>query len=354
MHLAFLKRLGIAPFVIALLCTVFTQAYADAPSSTIPPQKTTRPHITLKIGHTALPSIGQDMAFRAFSEAVSQESNGRMAINIQQSSRINDSNAAPKALPQNLHITTASTSALAMLDEKWQVFELPYLLRESSDTLKLFYEKNGVFAGPVYETLAKSMRAKGLHMLWVSPVVFRAIGTTNPDARFPSSLKGLNIRATGSPIERDVLAVFGINPVAMPLSECSAALEHGVIDGLGLPADSVFIMNHHSVIKSLIMNNYHAFMFVTYMNADLYDTLPPWAKEAVDKGATAAMLHSLEMWDNEVEEIVEQLKRADTYSYFPTDEEWPLWHRAVQGVRARYEATMDANWLNMVQKQLGY
>ncbi len=341
MRFSFLKPMITASAVLAITCGMVASSYAA--------------EITLKGAHSTPPSLGQHEPWLKFEEVVEKESKGRIDVEVYHSSQMgSDVEATQKTQLGVIQLASSSTSNLALVAPKWQAFELPYILRETNDTKKLFYTKDGQFTGPVYEALAKDMRAKGLHMLWVSPVSFRAVSSTRPESKLPSDLKGLKVRVTASPIDRDVLAAFGINPVAMSLSECYTALQQQTIDGIGIPADSVYSMNYHEVVKSMVMNRYNGFLLAISMNAKYYDKLPQWAKDAVNKGATAAAMRGFEMWDDGLDSSIEKMKAEGIKFHFPTEAEWPLWYKAVEGVSKQYEAEMDADWLKTVRTQLGY
>lgn len=313
------------------------------------------PEIILKGAHSTPPSLGQHVPWLKFQEVVEKESNGRIAVEVYHSSQMgSDVEATEKCQLGVIQLASSSTSNLALVVPKWQVFELPYILRNTNDNMKLFYDKDGNLSGPVYEALAKDMRQKGLHILWVSPVSFRAVGANRAEMSVPDDLKGLKIRVTASPIDRDVLAAFGINPVAMSLSECYTALQQGTIDGVGIPPDSVYSMKYHEVLKSMCMNRYNGFMLIISMNAKYYDKLPDWAKDVVNKGAKAAALRGNEMWDDDLQNAIDKMKEAGVAFHYPTDEEWPLWYKAVEKISHEYESKMDSAWVKTVRQQLGY
>ena len=313
------------------------------------------PEIILKGAHSTPPSLGQHVPWVKFKEVVEKESNGRIEVEIYHSSQMgSDVEATEKCQLGVIQLASSSTSNLAMVVPKWQVFELPYILRDTHDNMRLFYDKDGNLAGPVYEALSQDMLKKGLHMLWASPVSFRAVGASRPDMKLPSDLEGLKVRVTASPIDRDVLTAFGINPVAMSLSECYTALQQKTIDGIGIPPDSVYSMKYHEVIKSMLMNRYNGFMLIISMNAKYYDKLPDWAKEVVLKGAKAAALRGNEMWDDDLENSIKKMEESGVTFHYPTDEEWPLWYKAVEKVSHKYESQMDSEWVKTVRKQLGY
>lgn len=311
-----------------------------------------QPEITIKGAHTVATSNSQHTPWAKFKEVAEKESNGRIFVELFPNGSMGSDNEIMEKVQMGVvQMGHASSSNLTNITPQWGVFELPYLVTDTLDNMKLFY-KDGKLGGEIFSALDKAMLAKGLKMLWISPASFRGIGLNTPGLRLPDQLKGKKIRCTASAIERDVLKAFGANPVTMGFPEVYTSLQQGTLDGEGLPPDLMYDSKHHEVIKSVVLNKYNVFFLPVSMNAKYYASLPDWAKEVVHKAAYEAVLYANTMWVKMLEEKTGLMVKAGVEIHEPTAEEWKLWEAAAKPAINEHAKLLGAEWVAQVRAQL--
>jgi len=307
--------------------------------------------IVIKGAHTVAESNSQHTPWKKFKEVAEAKSNGRIKVEIYPNAMMgSDNEIMEKVQLGGLHMGHASSSNLTNIVPKFKAFELPYLVTDTLDNMKIFY-KDGKLGGPVFEVLDKEMQAKGLKMLWISPASFRGVGAIKP-VNLPDNLAGLKIRSTASPVEREVLQAFGANPVAMGFGEVYTALQQGTIDAEGLPPDLMYDSKHHEVIKHVVLNKYNVFFLPVSMNLDFYNKLPDDIKEIVQEAAIEAVNYANEQWVIMLNDRVEKMKAAGVEIHEPTEEEWKLWEEKAKPVVEKYTAEIGPEWVKLVQDTL--
>ena len=153
-----------------------------------------------------------------------------------------------------------------------ELFFLPFLAdtyMEGSVAAQTLFDK-GYFSGfENYEVLT---------LVATSPFY---IATTFP-ARTPKDLKGHKFRS-GSKIQAELIAQLGMTPVGMPGYEAAEGLARGLIEGsLGDPVN-LQSFRMADAARNLITVPMGNFTLLIAMNKKKYQSLPPKAKEAIDK-----------------------------------------------------------------------
>ncbi len=312
------------------------------------------PELLIKAGHAAPPSDNQSTPWVRFKEYVEKESNGRIGVEIYGSASMGDCLATAEKVQMGiLQMHAGSTSNLTAIIPEWQVFELPYLVMNTLDNKKLFYNEDGTaLEGPVYEKMNALMEQKGLKMVWVSPVTFRSMGITRENAHLPSQLEGMKIRVTASPIEREMVKAFGMSPTTMAFGEVYTGLQLGTIDGLGLGVNSMYANKYNEVLSSIIRNKFNAFFMVASINKSYYENLPDWAKPIVEQGFKEAVIYANAQWDLIEEGGAQKFITENIDVHQPTEAEWQEWFALAKPVYDEFSSKLDATWVKTVRDRL--
>ncbi len=98
-------------------------------------------------------------------------------------------------------------------------------------------------------------------------------------------LTGLKIRIT--PVYRDFFQSMGASVMTTAPGEVYTALERGVIDGYGWPIHALFDLNWQEKTKYRVDPGFYNAEVSLVMNLDKYKSLPPKAREYLDRQALA-------------------------------------------------------------------
>lgn len=309
--------------------------------------------ITIKAAHNTGPGSEQTVPFAKFKEYVERESKGRIEVVVYENTAMGGClETLEKVQMGLLQMAFGSSSNLSAVVPALEVLELPFLVENTDDNMKLFYDKDGNLSGPVYERLAKDFDKLGVRIAMISPYSARAIGM-NGDARTLEDLKGKKLRSTASRIERDVITAFGASPTTISYAECYTALQLKTIDGIGLNPSSFITSKFFENLKSAIFVPYNGFFMIATMNRQFYEGLPDWAKKIVDDGIAVALKEANKEWVAITDDTVKTLNREGIKLHYPTPEEMNVWRQATQGVYDKYAKKVDPEMLKLVKERLG-
>ena len=327
------------PLLIGLLglCTAFA------------PLRTEAAEIVIKAAHTIAVGNAREVPWAKFKEFAEAKSNGRIEVQLYPNSALgNDNELLEKTQMGAIQIGFCSSSNLTTTVADWAVFDLPYIFSKTNANQTLFYDKDGNLGGPIFDRLNKQMLKKNIKLLWISPAAFRGIGVNKAGVKTLNDIKGMKIRCTASDVERDAIAAFGANPVAMGFGEIYTALQQKTLDGESLPPDLMYDSKHNEVIKSVLANRFNGFFTIANMNASFYNNLPDWAKKVVDEAAHDAIAYTNAHWDELLNERVEKMKASGVEVHDPTEEELKEWKKATQPIIDEYIKKNGTEWYNTV------
>jgi TRAP-type C4-dicarboxylate transport system substrate-binding protein len=97
-------------------------------------------------------------------------------------------------------------------------------------------------------------------------------------------IQGLKMR-TPSSYMSEALKLLGANPVSMPLSELSMALDKHIIDGMLTPNTAIADFKLTEVIKNTTQVDFYVSPMMVIMNKEKFDSLPDYAKKALEQAS---------------------------------------------------------------------
>jgi TRAP-type transport system periplasmic protein len=194
--------------------------------------------LTLRFGTPFVTNSNLHKAMEKFAEVVSQDSGGKIKVQVYADSQIGDI----QQLIAGMQLGTVDMAYLGVGNSgqlkdcgALNVAYLPYLFRNKDKATQVL---NGPIFQELYESCAKS---SGLRIFAVagarSP---RAIVTTKGPVRKPEDLKG---------IFRETFETLGVKVVPLGLNEVYMALSRGQVDGQDNGFDLTLTFRFHEVSK---------------------------------------------------------------------------------------------------------
>jgi len=105
------------------------------------------------------------------------------------------------------------------------------------------------------------------------------------------SFKGLKIR-TGGPFDADLVSDLGGTPVAMHPGEIYEAMRTKLIDGAMNPMNNAVIMRYWEIISYMSKETIYSFNSMAFMNAKVFDKLPPDVQKLIIEAAKEVQVAS--------------------------------------------------------------
>lgn len=235
-----------------------------------------------------------------------------------------------------------STSNLSRFVKEMSTFEMPYLIENEADPLKLFYV-NGKLGGPITEKIQKALAKKNLRLMYIGRAMFRAVVNSKKEIRVPSDAAGLKLRVTASDLERESVNSWGGAPVTMGFGEVYTAMQQGTIDGLGISSAEAYPMKFYEVCKFATENKFNAYSAVVLMNLEIWNSLSPEIQKLITDSSNEAVKFDHENKVAKYDNVYgNELKKAGMVIYTPTPEEMVIWKKT----------TVDAVWPKAMEKNV--
>jgi len=165
----------------------------------------------------------------------------------------------------------------------------------SPEEARKVYEEHGWL-----ELMREATLKHGVH--YVAPLAVASMGLIT---QFPvngvDDLKGRKIRAVG--MEAKIMEVLGAAPVAISGAEQYMALKRGTVEGTDYPFYTIGKYKFFEVCDYIVRPALHTPGIIEILiNNDVYQSLPPEHREAIDKAGWEAFLRTVKLnpqWDEE-------------------------------------------------------
>src|SRR5438270_10436737 len=181
------------------------------------------------------------VAIESIGKKLEKATNGRLSIQMFASMQLGgEKEAIEQAQVGAIQIARVSVGALGPVIDELNVFNLPYLFRNTAHMQK-------VIDGPIGEDLFDKINnnpRSGLIALCFMDAGARSLYDTKKPIKNLADLQGMKFRVMGNPMFVDMMNALGGNGVPMGYDQVFNALQTGVVDGAANNPPS-FVFDHH-------------------------------------------------------------------------------------------------------------
>ena len=270
--------------VSLLLCVLLTAACTSSSPAFAADQKT-----TLKIGHVEAEERSTHIALVKFKERVEAESKGNITVEIYPNASYgNDAQMVAAVAMGTLQMTLPSTGNMSPYDEKWGIFDVPFLFTSVESAF------NAV-DGKIGEYLNELLKGTGTVSLGYTYNGVRSMSNNKRPINEPADCKGIVFRIMDSAVFRVMFQSLGANPTPIAFSEVYTALQTGVAEGQENAASLTYAMKFHEVQKYFSLTE-HVFSFLPIVTSEQwYNSLDAANKAIIDKNIPIMVTEQREM-----------------------------------------------------------
>jgi TRAP-type transport system periplasmic protein len=223
----------------------------------------------INIGSTYGPDAPVHFGQVKFKELVEQRSNGQMQVQIHVGGAMGGERDVFEAMSSGgLEMGAMGSGDTSIFFPKYQVFEVPYVMRDADHFWKFWN-------GPVGKEINDlSLKERGV---MTTGIVYRGARflTANRPIKTPAEVKGLKIRLPENKPWIKVWESLGALPVVVAFPEVYMALKTGVAEGQENPLESIWSYKFYEAQKYLIGTR-HVWAAAKYqMSKKWFDTLKP-------------------------------------------------------------------------------
>lgn len=257
-----------------------------------------------------------------YEERLEAAAPGEIDVQIFMSNTLGSEEDVLQGLTLGTHQASLSASAIAQINTRTAIFDLPYLF-EDRTAVQAFAESA---AG---DMLREGFDGTGMVLAAMWDNGFRQITNTTRPVVVPEDLAGLKIRTPTNRQRVEMFNTLGANATPLSFGEVYSALDQGVIDGQENPANVVDTAKLYEVQGYMSLSN-HVYLptflvfgepYLNTLDADLRETVlnvaaevAPWTFDwGADTDATtiAALSDKLEV--NEIDFAAFQAAAAPLY-----------------------------------------
>jgi tripartite ATP-independent transporter DctP family solute receptor len=251
-----LKGKGFILFLLVLCLALLHQPAAAA-------------KLKINIGSTYGPDAPVHFGLVKFKELAEQRSKGDMEVLIHVGGAMGGERDVFEAMSSGgLEMGAMGSGDTSIFFPKYQVFEVPYVMRDADHFWKFWN-------GPVGKEINDlSLKERGV---MTTGIVWRGARylTANKPIKTPADVKGLKIRLPENKVWIKIWETLGALPVVVAFPEVYMALKTGVAEAQENPLESIWAYKFYEAQKYLIATD-HVFSACKYqVSKKWFDTLKP-------------------------------------------------------------------------------
>ncbi|WP_121067607.1 TRAP transporter substrate-binding protein [Chachezhania antarctica] len=229
----------------------------------------------LRYAHFMSPNSWQhEQIFQDWAEAVKDASDGEVTVTVFPAQTLGKAPAGyDNAINRITDIAWTVQGYTAGRFPLSQIMELPGLF-DTGAVGSCAFQK-------LYDSGALDEEYDQTHVLFVHTHDPGHLHTAGTPVKTLADLEGLKIRRPTA-VVGDMLDRLGAEPIGLPAPQTYESLQRGTIDGYMLPWESVESFRLEELTDYHTEFGFYALAFVATMNKDVYESLTPEAKAAID------------------------------------------------------------------------
>ena len=287
---------------------------------------------TIRLAHLVPEEQSSHVKAVEFKEKLESESDGRLIVELYPNGQLygSDREAIEAVQLGNIEMTIPAVAAMASFNDKFQVFDLPFLFNSNEAA----YE---ALDGELGQELMADLENNDLKGLVFGENGFRHVSNNRGPIESPSDLAGLKMRTLESPLHTDTFNAFGANASPFAFGELYTALQQGTYDAMDCPI-SLYYTNRFYEVQDYLTLTGHVYAATALLaNNDFFNGLPEDLQELVTEAAEEFRTEQRELAQQQDTEFMEQLEEAGMQINDLTDEQREEFREAAESVYTKYE-----------------
>ena len=246
-------------------------------------------------------------AIASIGKKLEAATNGRLSVQMYASMQLGgEKEAIEQAQVGALALARVSVGALGPVVDELNVFNLPYLFRNTAHMQKVI---DGPIGQELLDKVTNNPTAGLIGLCWMDAGA-RSLYDTKKAIRNIDDLKGMKFRVMGNPMFVDMMNALGGNGVAMGYDQVFSALQTGVVDGAENNPPSFVFDNHYQVAKFYTLDEHLIVPEILVMSKKIWDSLSPADQALVKKFGREAQFEERELWGKYEKAALEKAKAA--------------------------------------------
>jgi len=246
------------------------------------------------------------VAVENLGKRMSAATNGRYSVAMYPSMQLGgEKEAIEQAQVGAIQIARVSVGALGPVVDELNVFNLPYVFRDTAHMQKVI---DGQIGQDLLDKVTNS--GKGLIGLCWMDAGARNFYNTKKPIKTMADLKGMKVRVMGNPMFVDMANSMGGNGVAMGYDQVFSALQTGVVDGAENNPPSFVFDNHYQVAKFYTVDEHLIVPEMVVFSKKIWDTMSKEDQALLVKFSKEAQQEERKLWDVYEKQAMDKAKAA--------------------------------------------
>ena len=233
--------------------------------------------ITIRLGHVGFPGSLFAIVTDEFARRANADLKGKVEIKVFHSSQLGTDEQMMRGIKVGAPEMVAPSTVMSTVDDKFGVFEMPYLIVSRAHMKKVADNKQ------VQAQLFGGLPAKGIRVLGIWENGFRHITNNVRPIVKPDDLKGVKLRVPSGVWRVKMFKAYGANPSPMALAEVYSAIQSGVMDGQENPFPQIASAKFQEVQKFLSLSGHVYTPAYLVVGEDVWKRLQPDVQTALSK-----------------------------------------------------------------------
>ncbi|MBZ5201621.1 DctP family TRAP transporter solute-binding subunit [Planomicrobium chinense] len=267
-----------------------------------------------------------------FKEKLEKESDGRLKVELYPNGQLygSDREAIEAVQLGNLEMTIPAVAPLASFNEKFLVFDLPFLFND-------YDAAYSALDGDLGEELLDSLEENDLKGLAFGENGFRHVSNNEGPIESPEDMEGMKLRTLENPLHTDTFKAFGANASPFAFGELYTALQQGTYDAMDCPISLYYTNKFYEVQDYLTLTGHVYAAAILLANNDFYNSLPEDLQELVMEASDEFKDEQRKLAQQQDTEFLDQLKAEGMQVNDLTAEQRDEFREAAQPVYEKYE-----------------
>jgi C4-dicarboxylate-binding protein DctP len=330
-------------YLILLLMAVLIMAACGRPSTSSGSEGEGETY-TIRIAHLVPEEQSSHVAAETFKEKLEKESDGRIKVELYPNGQLygSDREAIEAVQLGNIEMTIPAVAPLASFNEKFMVFDLPFLFNNNEAAYK-------ALDGELGQELLKDLEENNIKGLVFGENGFRHMSNNKGPIESPEDIEGQKFRTLENPLHTDTFKAFGANASPFAFGELYTALQQGTYDAMECPVSLYYTNKFYEVQDYLSMTGHVYAATALLMNNDFYNELPEDLQKLVTEASEEFREEQRGLAQKQDVEFLEKLKESGMQVNELTDEQRDKFRDAASSV---YEKYVDRIGQDLVDKAL--
>jgi C4-dicarboxylate-binding protein DctP len=330
-------------YLILLLMAVLMMAACGRPSTSSGSEGEGETY-TIRIAHLVPEEQSSHVAAETFKEKLEKESDGRIKVELYPNGQLygSDREAIEAVQLGNIEMTIPAVAPLASFNEKFMVFDLPFLFNNNEAAYK-------ALDGELGQELLKDLEENNIKGLVFGENGFRHMSNNKGPIESPEDIEGQKFRTLENPLHTDTFKAFGANASPFAFGELYTALQQGTYDAMECPVSLYYTNKFYEVQDYLSMTGHVYAATALLMNNDFYNELPEDLQKLVTEASEEFREEQRGLAQKQDVEFLEKLKESGMEVNELTDEQRDKFRDAASSV---YDKYVDRIGQDLVDKAL--